>query len=484
MANLQFPNLRLSRLLVLLCLAPLAAQAQSAESLSQTKKLYVEPLGQDKNAADVRTQLIHRLEKSRDVQIVQAESAADAVLKGTVQIWATGRIAPGPRSHAASEPTFEGYLSVEIVGKNDQTLWSYLVTPSKFPLGGITDDLAAQLVTRLLAEIKEKNQQPPDASGAVKDARAALRGAGATFPAPLYQKWFELFEERHPDLQIHYDAVGSAEGIAVLTSGAVDFGASDMPLTDQAMAGAHRRFVQVPVALGAVVPIYNVPQARELRFTPEILAGIYLGKIKKWNDPEIRAANRGASLPDADIAVLHRADGSGTTFVWTDYLSKVSAAWKSSVGEGLTVHWPVGTGAAYNDGVASAVQQTPNSIGYVEFIYAIQHELSFAPVKNAAGHYVKADIASVTAAVQNSGDSSADLRVSITNSPAGAAYPISTYTWLLLPDQIKDASKRSALLELARWMLTSGQKSCSALGYAPLPNSTAKRALDSLSSIK
>ena len=477
-------TVRLCQILLLLLIAPSAGHAQNALALSQVKKLYVDPLGQDKSADEIRNQLIRRLEKNHDVGVVPSREQADAVMKGTAQVWTTGHITQSPRTHVYTEATFEGFLSVEIVGKNDQVLWSYLVTPSKFPLGSIAEDLAAQLANHLSLVMKEKAQPEPAASNADANARAVLTGAGATFPAPLYQKWFELYEERHPDVKIHYEAVGSAEGIQRLTNGAVDFGASDMPLSDDAMSGAHQRFVHVPMVLGAVVPIYNVPHfSGEIRFTPEILAGIYLGKIKKWSDPQIRTANRGVSLPDADIVVVHRSDGSGTTFVWTDYLSKVSPEWHTSVGSGLTVRWPAGVAAPYNDGVASTVQKSPNSIGYVEFIYAIQHELSFASVRNAEGHYVRADIASMTAAVPHSA-SVHDLRISITNSPGNATYPIASYTWLLLPAEIKNKNKRDALLDVARWMLTYGQKSSAALGYAPLPADIVRRALESIDTVK
>jgi phosphate transport system substrate-binding protein len=465
------------------CITPVVSHAQNAERLSQVKKLYVDSLGQGEGAAEIRTQLIHRLEKTGGIQIVEGRDEADAIVKGTAQVWTTGHISLSARSHTFSEATFGGFLSAEIVGKNNQTLWSYLVTPSNFSMRSVTDDLAGQLVKRLSEDMKEKSQ-PELASGTPSDTRAVLRGAGATFPAPLYQKWFELFEERHPEVNIHYDAVRSAAGIQRLTNGTIDFGASDMPLSAREMAETHQRFVHIPMALGAVVPIYNVEHAGEIKFTPEVLAGIYLGKIKKWNDPQIRIVNRGAALPDAEIVVVHRSEGSGTTFVWSDYLSKVSPEWQSSVGAGLTVRWPVGVAAAYNEGVASAVQQTPNSIGYVEFIYAIQHELTFAAVRNAQGHFVRADIASVTAAVQGSNNSDRDPRVSITSSAGSDAYPIASYTWLLLPEQIEDKNKRTALVELVRWILTFGQKSCAALGYAPLPSLISKRGLESLDTIK
>jgi phosphate transport system substrate-binding protein len=257
-----------------------------------------------------------------------------------------------------------------------------------------------------------------------------------------------------------------------------------MPLSDEAMFETHQPLVHVPVVLGAVVAIYNVKGVRQnLNFSPEALSGIFLGKIRKWNDVEMRKSNRGATLPAEDIVVVHRSDGSGTSFVWTDYLSKVSPQWKTEVGAGASVPWPIGSGAEGNEGVASAVEHTANSIGYVELIYAIQHELSFGAVRNSAGEFIKAGISSVTAAAAaESQDQS--FRVSITNASGRDAYPISTYTWLLLPVEIADQTRRDALAELLRWMLTLGQRECSALGYAPLPAEVAKRALESFDTMK
>ncbi len=473
----------LSALLALAAASATGGEGQAAAQLSQVKKLYVDSLGTGKGAAEIHEHLIRRLRKSHDVQLVSNPKEADALIKGTARIWATGYSSLSPHSHSASQPTFEGYLSTEVVGKDGNTLWSYLVTPSDFPWNGIVDDLVSQLVSKLLAALKTEGRQEPTAAPPLAQVEGALRGAGATFPAPLYQGWLELFQEQNPNVHISYDAVGSAEGIQRLQEGKVDFGASEMPLSDQAMLEAHQRFIHLPAALGAVVVIYNLKGVHQnLNFTPEILSGIFLGKITRWNDPQIKQSNRGAALPDADIVVVHRSDGSGTSFVWTDYLSKNSSQWKASVGAGTTVQWPVGVGAERNEGVAATVQRTPNSIGYVEFIYAIQHELSFGAVRNAAGHFVKANISSVTAAA--SASPSQDFRVSITNPPGEAAYPLATYTWLLLPEQIEDKNKRAVLTELLRWMLTSGQKKCSALGYAPLPEEVAKRALESFDAMK
>jgi len=476
-------------LLAMLLAGATSGSAEAAESLSQVKKIYVDSLGTDNGAAKMRERLVQRLRKSHEVQVVADPKESDALIKGTGRIWITGRTSLSPHSHSASQPTFGGFLSVEVVGKDGSTLWSYLVSPSNFPWNSISDDLARQMVSKLLAAIKGEAAPEPAEASPVAQVAGTLRGAGATFPAPLYQRWFELFQEQHPNVHISYDAVGSAEGIQQLEEGKVDFGASEMPVSDQAMAGAHQRLVHVPAVLGAVVVIYQVKGVRQtLNFTPEVLAGIFLGKIRKWNDPQIRESNRGVGLPDADIVVVHRSDGSGTTFVWTDYLSKISPQWKASVGAGATVAWPVGIGAEGNEGVASAAQQTPNSIAYVEFIYALQQELSFGAVRNAAGEFVKASLSSVTAAAAatagtaagtSAGTAGQDFRVSITNPPGQAVYPIATYTWLLLPET-EDKSKKSVLTELLRWVLTAGQKKCSALGYAPLPVEVAKSALESL----
>jgi phosphate transport system substrate-binding protein len=473
----------LSVLLVLLSASATICHTQDTAQLSQVRKLYVDSLGSDRHAVAIREQMVQRLRKSHEVQVVSDPRQAEAVIKGTCRIWTTGHVTLSPRSNSLRQSTFEGFLSVELVSKSSETLWSYLVSPSKFPWNGIADDLARQLVSKLLAALNH-DQTASAVAGATPQLEATLRGAGATFPAPLYQRWFELFQESHPDLHISYDAVGSTEGIERLREQKADFAGSEMPLSDQAMLETHQRFVHLPAVLGAVVAIYNVRGVRQnLNFTPETLSGIFLGKIRKWNDPEIGKSNRGATFPAQDIVVVHRSDGSGTSFVWTDYLSKVSPQWKAAVGAGASVPWPVGMAAERNEGVASAVQHTPNSIGYVEFLYAIQHELSFGAVRNSAGEFIKASISSVTAAA-TAESQDPDFRVSITNASGKDAYPISTYTWLLLPEEIADKTRRAALKELLRWVLTSGQRECSALGYAPVPAGVAKRALESFDTTK
>jgi phosphate transport system substrate-binding protein len=463
------------------------ARAQSAESLSHVKKLYVEPMGQGDEANRLRERLIDRLRKDGIVEVVATASQADAVLKGNESVWVTGYVSTDPRGPSiARQAISHGFLSAEVIGKDDETLWSYLVTPVKFRAGSITQDLADHLAAKLLAALKEKPDNTPVSSAPASSIAMKLDAAGATFPAPLYQKWFASFQERNPKAHISYRAVGSEEGLRLLADGKVDFAASDVPLSNERMTEWKAQPLHFPTTLGAVVPIYNLKGVeRNLKFTPEGLVGIYLGKIKSWNDPLIRDSNRSAPLPNTDIVVIHRSDGSGTTFAWTDYLSKVSSEWKTTVGTNTLVRWPVGEGVEGNDAVASLVQRTPNSIGYVELVYALRHELSFGAVRNAAGEFVQADLTSLTLAARGAaGTMTSDFRVSITNAPDKGAYPISTFTWWLVPHELGGADKKPAFLDLLQWMLTSGQKECSALGYAPLPREIASRELQFLSSLK
>ncbi len=307
------------------------------------------------------------------------------------------------------------------------------------------------------------------AAGAVY-AAVSITAAGATFPYPIYSKWFDEFRKKE-GVEINYSSIGSGGGIRQLTEGTVDFGASDMPLKDEQIAQMKVKPLHFPTVLGGVVPTYNVPGVSgELKFTPAALAGVFLGKITKWNDPALKTANPGVNLPGNDIVVVHRAEGSGTTFVWTDYLSKVSPEWKSRVGSDASVKWPVGLGAKGNEAVAGLIKQTPNSMGYVELIYAIQNKLGYGLVQNAAGTFVKADLTSVTDAAAGAAKSMpADFRVSITNAPGKNSYPISTFTYLVIPTKIQDPAKKKAITDFLHWMLQSGQQYCAALGYAPLP---------------
>jgi phosphate transport system substrate-binding protein len=327
-------------------------------------------------------------------------------------------------------------------------------------------------------------------STGVSFAADALEGAGATFPYPLYQKWIAAFLERTPGLTIRYRPVGSGAGMEMLKSNEVDFAASDAPLSDEELSALSRRVVHIPAVVGGVVPIYHLEGSlRDLRFTPQILAGIYLGKIKRWNDPQIQAANRGVRFPARDIAVVHRSDGSGTTYVWTDYLAKVSEEWRTSIGSSTKVPWPAGTGATGNEGVAETVRNTPDSIGYVEFIYALQAHLSYGSVRNASGRFVQADLVSLPAAAASFSalSKSADLkdfRFSITNARGTQAYPIAAFTYFLVPEKFASPEKARTMTQFLRWALTSGQKQCAALGYAALPDEIAKRALEAAGGIE
>jgi phosphate transport system substrate-binding protein len=299
-----------------------------------------------------------------------------------------------------------------------------------------------------------------------------LNGAGATFPYPIYSKWFSEYNKLHPDVQINYQSIGSGGGIRQVINGTVDFGASDGPMSDEQLKEAKFKLFHIPTVLGAVVPAYNVPGiSGEIKFTPEALAGIFLGRIQNWNDPAIAKANPGVSLPNQSIIVVHRSDGSGTTYIFTDFLSKVSKDWESSVGKGTAVKWPVGLGGKGNEGVAGQIRQLQGSIGYIELIYALQNKISYGSVKNAAGNFVKASLDGVTEAAASVKSMPADFRVSITDAPGKTAYPISSFTWLLIPAQSKDAKKGTILADFLKWMVADGQKMTNDLSYAPLPAS-------------
>ncbi len=322
-------------------------------------------------------------------------------------------------------------------------------------------------------------------------AQTSLTGAGATFPAPIYQKWFADYQSVDANVQINYQPNGSGGGIKAVTDGTTDFGASDMPLTDEQLANYKQKHgfpvLLFPTVAGAAVPVYNIPGiSQSLNFTPEALAGIFLGKITTWNDPAIGKANPGVKLPNLDIIVAHRSDGSGTTFCWTDYLAKVSAAWKQKVGAANTaVQWPTGVGGKGNDGVAGVVKQQEGAIGYVELIYAIKNHIPYGKVKNKAGNFVQADLNSVTAAAAGVANAMpADFRVSITDAPGATAYPISTFTWLLIPQKSSDASKAKALKGFLKWALTTGQGEVSNLDYAPLPKAVQQKELSALAKIQ
>ena len=314
-----------------------------------------------------------------------------------------------------------------------------------------------------------------------------INGAGATFPYPIYSKWFSEYNKLHPNVEINYQSIGSGGGIRQLSAHTVFFGATDGPMTNEQILAAGERILHLPTVLGGVVPVYNIPGVTsELRFAGPVLADIFLGKITKWNDPAIRNANPGVNLPDTDITVVHRSDGSGTSYIFCDYLAKVSPDWKKTVGVATSVNWPAGVGAKGNEGVAGIVKQTPGAIGYVELIYALQNDIDYGSVRNAAGQYVRATVESVTAAATAAGGSAMpkDFRVSITNAPGSAAYPISSFTWLLFSETPKDQARARAMADFMRWALTDGQKYTKDLGYAPLPKEVVALELEALKRIK
>jgi phosphate transport system substrate-binding protein len=323
-------------------------------------------------------------------------------------------------------------------------------------------------------------------SGAPPADPVLVNGAGATFPYPIYSKWFDEYHKLHPDIQINYQSIGSGGGIRQVLAGTVDFGATDGPMSDEQLSQATTKILHFPTVLGAVVPTYNIPGvSQELKFTPQVLAGIYLGKITKWNDAELARANPGVALPGDDIVVVHRADGSGTSYVWTDYLCKISDEWKTKVGKGTSVNWPVGLGGKGNEGVAGLVKQTPSSIGYVELIYAIQNKMPYGSVRNSSGSFIKADLVSVTAAAAGAAQQMPeDFRVSITNAAGKTAYPIASFTWLLVPSKFGNEAKRIVLVDFLHWMLTDGQRHAEPLAYARLPKEVVAKEVKAISEIK
>jgi phosphate transport system substrate-binding protein len=319
--------------------------------------------------------------------------------------------------------------------------------------------------------------------------QTTLNGAGATFPYPMYSKWFSEYHKVHPEVQVNYQSIGSGGGIRQVTEGTVDFGASDMPMTDDQLKEAqdkrNTKILNIPTVLGADVPAYNIPGVSgEVKFTPDVLAEIFLGRISNWNDPAIAAANPGVKFPNQDIIVVHRSDGSGTTFIWTDYLSKVSSDWKSQVGSGTSVRWPKGMGGKGNEGVAGLIRQLSGSIGYVELIYAVQNNIPYGSVRNASGTFLRASLDGVTAAAASAPKMPADFRLSITNPPGKDAYPIASFTWLLIPLQSKDAAKGKILADFLNWMVNDGQKMTTTLSYAPLPDSVAAKVKDAIKQVK
>jgi phosphate transport system substrate-binding protein len=324
------------------------------------------------------------------------------------------------------------------------------------------------------------------AVGVAAQQTVQINGAGATFPYPIYSKWFSEYNKLHPNVQINYQSIGSGGGIRQVTNQTVFFGATDGPMTNEQLIAAPGKLLHFPTVLGAVVPVYNIPGVNaELKFTGAVLADIFLGKITKWNDSAIMKLNDGVKLPSSDITVVHRSDGSGTSYIWVDYLAKVSPEWLKKVGVATAVNWPTGVGGKGNEGVSGLVTQTPGSIGYVELIYALQNKISYGSVQNKAGEFLRGSVESVTAAAAAAASKMpADFRVSITNAEGNGVYPISSFTWILLYESPKDKGQAKTMMDFTKWALTDGQKFCAELGYAPLPAEVVKLEMAALAKMK
>lgn len=457
----------------------LSAQAPSAGA----KRLYVEAFATKADAQKLREDLIAELRKVPSVSIVSNESSADLILAGGGEVWIKGYRSFSPRSElklpSNGMPIYSGFMSVELKDQQGVTLWSDLVTP-----GPEASDVAKDLSKRITKHLAQELSQPdPPVAAVPQQAAAPLHGAGATFPYPVYSKWFINY--RSGGAQITYDPVGSEAGLRQLLARSVDFSASDSPEGIQELSpGSDAQYLFLPSVVGAVAPIVNLPGFPDgISLTPEALAGIYLGKITKWNDPLLKQSNRGLSLPDLDIRVIHRSDGSGTSYAWTSYLSQTSPEWKTKVGASLDPKWPVGRGAMGNDGVAATVKELGGSIGYVEYIYALKNHLSYAKVRNQNGEFVEASLESIGAAVSRLMQISDDLKVSVVDAPGSGSYPIAAFTWLVVPLHIDDAAKRAALTAFLKWMLGPGQRQAAALGYLPLPKEVVSREQDLIAQI-
>jgi len=456
-------------------------QARPA-TLDQVKKIYVDTFTGKLGGPELRRQIIDGLSKSSELEITSDQASADAVLKGTGEIWISAYVSVNPRATANASPVYAGFLSAQVTSRDGDTLWSSLVTPGRNGSYSIQQDLANQLVKTLLASHRDTATQH---SATQIAPNSTLKVAGATFPGPLYQAWFGSFRQHHPGIFITYDPIGSEAGIQLLRDGKLTFAASDVPLSQDQIASMPTPVLEFATVIGAVVPVYHLPNVGpNLRFSPEVLAAIYMGRIRRWNDPLITAINPHISLPDHEIVVIHRSDGSGTTFVWTDFLTKTIPNWKAAVGSGTTINWPTGKGAKGNDGLADAVVDTPYSIGYTELTYAIQRQLNYGIVRNAAGRFIQANLISLAAAANSALGGPGRDNSSLINATGHNAYPITSFTWLLVPQSIPDPATKSAVASFLHWMLTTGQKECSALAYVPLPKETVNRELEQLATFR
>jgi phosphate ABC transporter phosphate-binding protein len=465
----------------LVCCCALAAPAERTG-----RRLFVEPFATKTAPDKLRQYVIAQLSKFPSVSLVSSESGADQILGGGGEIWVKGYRSLNPRSGrlpSDGTPVYAGYLSVELRNTHGETVWSYLATPESDG-GDISKDLAKRIARHVAAAMAE--EPAPPRAAAMPQPAVTIHGAGATFPFPVYFKWLTNYRRENPAVDISYEPVGSEAGIRRLLEGKIDFGASDNPQAIREISPEdENRYLFFPSVAGAVVPIVNLPGlTSDLAFTPQALAGIYLGKITKWNDPVLRQSNRGVNLPDLDIAVVHRADGSGTSYAFTDFLSKTVPEWKSRAGSALNPKWPVGRGASGNEGVASLVKEMGGSIGYVEYIYAIEHHVSFGKVRNQAGEFVAASLESIAAAVSHAAPVADDFKISMVNAPGAGSYPIASFTWLVVPAHIADDAKRKALAAFLQWMLGPGQAQSAALGYLALPKELVVRELAAIGGMK
>jgi phosphate transport system substrate-binding protein len=462
-----------------------ALVGQTVPTNQVKRRIYVEPFVTQAGSEKFREDVIAELRKINSISLAADESSADAILGGGGEVWVKGYRSHNPqlgKVAPSGTAVYAGFLSVELRDKNDETLWSYLATPPEAS-GDVSKDLSTLIVKKLveaLAQGEALSPPPP-----VTQPTTILSGAGATFPFPVYEKWFTNYRRENPAVQINYEPIGSAAGVGKLLSSSVDFGASDSPEVIHELApGDEEKYLFFPSVVGAVVPVVNLPGlAKDIAFTPEALAGIYLGKIKRWNDPILTRANRGLRLPDLDIIVIHRSDGSGTSYAWTDYLSKSSSEWKAQVGTSLTPKWPVGLGGDGNDGVSKLVKEQGGSIGYVEFIYALQNHLSYGRVKNRNGEFVSASLETIAAAANDPTKISRDFKVSLVDAPGAGVYPISSFTWIIVPTRIVDDTKRNALTGFLQWMMGPGQQQAAALGYLPIPKTVATKEVAAIAKI-
>lgn len=467
------------------CAIVIPSLAWQAGKADEIRRLYVEPFITKAGSEKLRQDLVAELRKLTSISLVSEEASADAILGGGGEVWIKGYRSLNPRSGrspSSGTPVYAGYLSVELRNRKRETLWSYLATPGAAS-ADVSQDLAKRIAKHVAAALEHGEAAPQTAS--LPQPTTILKGAGATFPFPVYAKWFTNYRRENPNLEITYNPIGSEAGVRTLLAGKADFGASDNPQVIRQIAPTEEdKYLLFPSVVGAVVPIVNLPGfSSDIAFTPEALADIYLGKIKKWNDPILRRANRGLSLPDLDIVVVHRADGSGTSYAWTDYLSKTVPEWNAQVGSGLAPNWPVGRSANGNDGVANLVKELGGSIGYVEFIYALQNHLSFGKVRNRNGEFVAASLESMAVAASRSVRISDDFKVSIVNAPGAGAYPIASFTWLVVPAHIADDGKRNAITGFLKWMLGPGQTQAAALGYLALPTDLIGKEVEAIAKI-